>query len=75
MKYREVNYQSVAGTLLASLIAVAGAASAQNIDKFTVTGEMAKKAMVRGEINVATAENSTRSAWISPSRRSSRSRT
>ena len=40
-----------------ALIAVAGIASAQgNIDKFTVTGEMAKKAMIRGEINVATAE-------------------
>jgi len=33
-----------------------GSGFAQNIDKFTVTGEMAKKALVRGEINVATAE-------------------
>jgi uncharacterized protein GlcG (DUF336 family) len=31
-------------------------ASAQNIEKFTVTGEMAKKALIKGEINVATAE-------------------
>ena len=30
--------------------------SAQDIEKFTVTGEMAKKALVRGEISVATAE-------------------
>ena len=43
--------------LMPALLAMAGIASAQgNIDKFTVTGEMAKKAMIRGEINVATAE-------------------
>lgn len=42
--------------VMISLALIAGAASAQNIDKFTVTGEMAKKAMVRGEINAATAE-------------------
>jgi len=41
---------------IAALLALAGEGAGQNIDKFTVTGEMAKKAMVRGEINVATAE-------------------
>ncbi len=47
----------VSGKLVLALLAIAGIASAQsNIDKFTVTGEMAKKAMIRGEINVATAE-------------------
>ena len=39
-----------------ALALIAGAATAQDIDKFTVTGEMAKKAMIKGEINVATAE-------------------
>src|SRR5712692_861899 len=39
-----------------AFVRIAGDASAQNIDKFTVTGEMAKKAMIKGEINVATAE-------------------
>src|SRR5882762_7831361 len=49
--------RSLARKLTLSILAVAGLASAQsNIDKFTVTGEMAKKAMIRGEINVATAE-------------------
>ncbi len=47
----------VSRKLVPALLAIAGIASAQsNIDKFTVTGEMAKKAMIRGEINVATAE-------------------
>ena len=41
---------------VAALTIIARGASAQNIDKFTVTGEMAKKALVKGEINVATAE-------------------
>jgi len=41
---------------LIALALIAGVANAQNIDKFTVTGEMAKKALVKGEINVATAE-------------------
>ena len=39
-----------------AFVLIASDASAQNIDKFTVTGEMAKKAMVKGEISVATAE-------------------
>jgi uncharacterized protein GlcG (DUF336 family) len=43
-------------SVLAAAAICLGHASAQNIDKFTVTGEMAKKALVRGEINVATAE-------------------
>lgn len=54
-----IQNRSVAGKLILALMAIAGTAadtSAQNIDKFTVTGEMAKKAMIRGEINVATAE-------------------
>ena len=37
-------------------LAVVAGGAAQNIDKFTVTGEMAKKALIKGEINVATAE-------------------
>jgi glc operon protein GlcG len=50
------NKNPLAKLALAAL-AFAGIAAAQsNIDKFTVTGEMAKKAMIRGEINVATAE-------------------
>src|SRR3954463_1197202 len=42
--------------LPATVLLLSGVTSAQNIDKFTVTGEMAKKALIRGEINVATAE-------------------
>src|SRR6516164_2809705 len=41
---------------LPAMLAFAGRGSAQGIEKFTVTGEMAKKALIRGEINVATAE-------------------
>jgi uncharacterized protein GlcG (DUF336 family) len=44
------------GLAVMALALLAGETSAQNIDKFTVTGEMAKKALVKGEINVATAE-------------------
>src|SRR5712692_4380527 len=43
-----------------AFVRIAGDASAQNIDKFTVTGEMAKKALIKGEINVATAEKLSR---------------
>jgi uncharacterized protein GlcG (DUF336 family) len=41
---------------LPAMLAFAGRGSAQGIENFTVTGEMAKKALIRGEINVATAE-------------------
>src|SRR6266404_3052631 len=52
-----MNWLKIPVMAVAALLAIAGEASAQNnIDKFTVTGEMAKKALIKGEINVATAE-------------------
>src|SRR5260370_17560028 len=44
------------GVAVMALALFASQTFAQNIDKFTVTGEMAKKALIKGEINVATAE-------------------
>jgi glc operon protein GlcG len=43
----------------AALVLLAGAASAQNIEKFVVTGEAAKKAMSKTEISADTAEKIT----------------
>lgn len=52
-----MNWLKVPIMSVAALVAITGGASAQNnIDKFTVTGEMAKKALIKGEINIATAE-------------------
>src|SRR6266852_5645719 len=44
------------GVAVMALALFASQTFAQNIEKFTVTGEMAKKALIKGEINVATAE-------------------
>ena len=43
----------------AALAVLAGAASAQNIDKFVVSGDGAKKAKSRSEISADTAEKIT----------------
>jgi glc operon protein GlcG len=46
------------GTLVAAALVLAGVASAQNIDKFVVSGDAAKKVMTR-EISADTAEKIT----------------
>ena len=43
----------------AALVVLAGAASAQNIDKFVVSGDDAKKAKAKNEISADTAEKIT----------------
>ncbi len=45
--------------LAAALVVLAGAASAQNIDKFVVSGNAAKKAKTKSEISADTAEKIT----------------